>query len=176
MLFSRQRSVLLTRKRSADDSLLSDRAKVSKIEQTQVQAQSLVGTYSNPQAGPTTQWPAAYAQKTPPQVAAPAPAPTTAPALNPVAAPAATAAAPAAAWAPSYPAQVPLHLNKFIYEPFDKVLRAQKIEKCRTCGKIIKLNICGLFLTVVLAELGITCVMFVPGCWKFSGWGIYNLY
>lgn len=119
MLFSRQRSVLLTRKRSADDFLLSDRAKVSKIEQTQVQAQSLVGTYSNPQAGATIQWPTAYAQKTPAQVAAPAPAPTTAPSLNPVAAPAATAAAPAAAWAPSYPAQVPLHFNKFMYDSFD---------------------------------------------------------
>jgi pre-mRNA-processing factor 39 len=99
MLFSRQRTVLFTRKRGADDSLLSDRTKVAKIEQSQVQAQSFVGTYTNPQAGATVQWPIAYAQKTPAQVASPVPAPT----ANP-----ASAAAPAAAWTPQYPAQVTL--------------------------------------------------------------------
>lgn len=109
MLFSRQRTVLFTRKRSAEDSLLSDRAKVSKIEQSPVQAQSFTGTYTNPQTGATMQWPTAYAQKTPAQVAAPSPVPTGTPALNPVGTPAATATAPAAAaWAPPYPAQVPL--------------------------------------------------------------------
>jgi hypothetical protein len=114
ILFSRQRTFLFTRKRGADDSLLSDRAKVSKIEQSQVQAQSFMGTYTTPQAGATVQWPAAYAQKTPAQVAAPVPGPTAIPA---------PAAAPAAAWTPSYPAQVPLQfigLYIFRYEVLGK--------------------------------------------------------
>lgn len=58
ILFLRHRPALVSRKRSADDTFASDRAKMAK---TGDGGQSIMGAYPNAQS----QWPSGYGQKAP---------------------------------------------------------------------------------------------------------------